>query len=219
MPAAPSFTDTLRAEAAADWTRSTRHRFVETLGDGTLDDAVLARYLAQDYQFVGTLAALLGYGIAKAPTMAAKHRLAAFATLLTSEENTYFTRAFDALGVPTAERTAPSLWPESEAFLALLRDAGERGGYADVLSVLLPAEWIYLDWGEAQAPKAPARFEHREWIRLHAVPAFRTFVMGLKADLDALAPGLGPDARARVADRFRRMVRLEGDFFDAAYRG
>ncbi|MCC7273786.1 MAG: TenA family protein, partial [Alphaproteobacteria bacterium] len=182
-----------------------------------LPDAVLRRYLVQDYAFVTTLASLVGHAIAKAPTMAGKRLFAGFAAVLTSAENSYFERCFDALGVPPEERAAPVLWEESQRFLALLRAAGE-GSYADILAVLLPAEWIYLDWAAAEEAKAPARFEHREWIALHAAPAFRDFVAALRDELDAAAAALDDAAREALAARFAAMVTLEGDFFDAACR-
>lgn len=199
------------------WTRATGHRFVRELGDGTLDDRVLARYLVQDYAFVEALATLVGLAVARAPTMAGKRLFARFAAVLTSDENTYFERCFDRLGVPPSERTNPELWPESRQFLDLLREAGE-GGYADILSVLLPAEWIYLDWGEAEAASPPPRFEHAEWIALHAGPAFAAFVAGVAREFDAATADLDPAALDRVAARFARMVELEGAFFDASYR-
>ncbi len=212
-----SFAGALRARHHAAWTRATTHRFVQELGDGTLDDRVLRRYLVQDYAFVTTLASLVGLAIARAPTMAGKRLFARFAAILTSDENTYFERCFAGLGVTRAERDRPVLWPESERFLALLRDAGDSD-YVDILAVLLPAEWIYLDWASAEAGKAPPRFEHGEWIALHANPAFEAFVMGVAAEFDAAAAGLDATARERVQQQFAAMVELEGAFFDAAYR-
>ena len=212
-----SLSAALRMQHFAAWTRATGHRFVRELGAGTLDDRVLARYLVQDYAFVEALASLVGLAVARAPTMAGKRLFARFAAVLTSDENTYFERCFASLGVAEAERTSPVLWPESQRFLDLLGAAGE-GGYADILSVLLPAEWIYLDWGEAEAVDPPSRFEHAEWVALHAGPGFSGFVAGLAREFDAATAGLDAAGLDRVAHRFGAMVELEGAFFDAAYR-
>ena len=205
----------LRAESEPDWSRATRHRFTAELGDDAIADAVYRRYLIQDYAFVGTLVSMIGYGVAKAPAMAAKAGLSQFLAVLTSAENTYFLRSFDALGVPEAERSAPELLPVSHAFLAAMRDAGEQGGYADVIATLLPAEWIYLEWAQAQAGKPrPNRFWLAEWIDLHANDDFANFVGWLKAELDRV----GPAQEAACRRRFRRIVELEAAFFDAAYQ-
>lgn len=213
------FADELRAENAAAWERAAAHPFTVELGDGTLPDAAMRRYLIQDYQFIETLVSMAGYGVAKAPTMAAKALLSGFLAAVTSTENTYFQRCFDALSVPDADRAAPALHPVAADFLAAMRDAGETGGYVDVIATLLPAEWIYLDWAKRQAPKRPTGFIHWEWIELHANPGFEAFVMGLKAELDALGHTLSPADRVRAAARFHRMVELEAAFFEAMYQG
>lgn len=213
------FADDLRAENARTWEAAAAHAFTVELGDGTLPDDAMRRYLVQDYQFIGTLVSMAGYGVAKAPTMDAKALLSGFLAVVTSAENTYFQRCFDALGVPETDRTAPPLHPVAADFIAAMDEAGRDGGYADVIATLLPAEWIYQDWAKRQASKAPPRFIHREWIDLHAGPGFEAFVMGLKAELDALGPTLTAAERTRVAGRFRRMVDLELAFFDAMYRG
>jgi thiaminase (transcriptional activator TenA) len=209
-----SLSERLRADCAAEWARAARHRFTVELGDDALPDAVYRRYLVQDYAFIGTLARMIAFGIAKAPDMPAMAGLSRFLAMLTSAENTYFIRSFDALGVPEAERGNPTLHPVSQAFLAALREAGEAGGYADVIATLLPAEWIYLDWASAQAGKPrPKRFWLAEWIDLHAGPDFAAFVGWLKGELDRA----GPPHEAACRRRFRRMVELEAAFFDAAY--
>lgn len=216
LPAGSFSAAALRARHEDAWRRATTHRFVRELGQGTLDDRVLRGYLVQDYAFVGTLASLVGLAIARAPTMAGKRLFAGFAAILTSDENTYFQRCFDTLSVAPEDRADPALWPESQRFLALLREAGE-GGYADILSVLLPAEWIYLDWATALADRLPPRFEHAEWIALHANPGFRDFVAGVAREFDDAVALLDAIQRRRVADRFEAMVLLEAAFFDAAY--
>jgi len=93
------FTDWLRARSEPDWTDAVEHRFVHELADGTVDDAVFRRYLVQDYAFVWTLTGVFGYAVGQAPTMDAKASLTGFLGTLTDEENDYFERSFDALGV------------------------------------------------------------------------------------------------------------------------
>lgn len=209
-----SLAERLRAECEPAWSAAARHRFTEELGDDAISDAVYRRYLVQDYAFIGTLVSMIGYGVARAPDMPAKAGLSQFLAALTSDENTYFLRSFDALGVPEAERTTPALLPVSQDFLAAMREAGEEGGYADVIATLLPAEWIYLEWARAQAGKPrPKRFWLAEWIDLHVNEGFEAFVGWLKGELDRVGPAQEDACRRR----FRRMVELEVAFFDAAY--
>jgi thiaminase/transcriptional activator TenA len=215
----PRFTDWLRARTEPAWTEATEHRFVEELAAGAVDDDVFRRYLVQDYAFVTTLAGLVGHAAGDAPTVDAKRELAGFLGTLTDEENDYFERSFDALSVPAAERDSPEKTPTTEAFEDLLVRASREGGYAESLSALLAVEWVYCSWGVAHADAAPDDFYLAEWIDLHAVPAFESFVAWLRTELDREGPTLSPRREAHVARHFRRAVDLEVAFFDAAYEG
>ncbi|MFB6305352.1 MAG: TenA family protein [Haloferacaceae archaeon] len=208
------FTDRLRA--GSDWDAAVDHRFVRELGAGTLDDDVFRRYLVQDYAFVGELVSLVGRAVADAPTMAAKARLSTFLGVVTDDENDYFERSFDALGVERSTYEDPELTPTTAAFRDHLRAAASTGGYAETLAVLVPAEWIYRDWATA-VTEPPAAFYLAEWVDLHATDEFSAFVDWLRAELDREGEALSDRRTERVTRLFERTVALESDFFGAAY--
>jgi thiaminase (transcriptional activator TenA) len=56
------------------------------------------------------------------------------------------------------------------------------------LSVLVVAEWLYLDWASRAPQPLPKNFVHAEWITLHDNPNFRGFVHFLRAELDRVGP-------------------------------
>ncbi len=211
------FTDWLRERAEPAWSAACGHRFTVEIADGSLDPAVFRRYLVQDYAFIETLATVLGFAIARAPGMAAKKRLTGFLAALTSDENDYFIRAFDAVGVGEVERTAPELASATREFRELMLAAAEAGSYEDLLAVIVPAEWIYLTWASDQAEAAPSQLHYREWIELHIDPAFADFVDWLRGELDGIGPELSDQRRRDIEARFRRLVELEVAFFEQAY--
>lgn len=213
----PRFTDWLRERAEPDWTAATEHRFVREVGDDTVDERVFRRYLVQDYAFVGTLADAVGHAAGDAPAVASKRELAGFLGTLTSDEDDYFERSFDALGVPETDRTAPALEPVTEAFVDLLRRAALEGGYAETLAVLVPAEWIYLTWARGVVDGNRDRFYLDEWVELHANQPFASFVDWLRRELDQHGPGLSARRQRRVERHFGRTVALEVAFFEMAY--
>ena len=128
------FIEWLRQQAEPAWSEATDHRFTRELAEGTLADAVMRRYLVQDYSFLDSFVRLVASAIVKAPSLAVcrtdvcrpRHgtrrprgvksdRLLAdriplgrFLGAVSGEENTYFHRAFDALSVPEADRTHPT---------------------------------------------------------------------------------------------------------------
>ncbi len=94
-----------------------------------------------------------------------------------------------------------------------MREAAQTRRYAAALSVLVVAEWLYLDWA-SQAPKPlPDNFVHAEWITLHDNLDFRGFVDFLRAELDRV----GPVQEDLCRDFLGRAVALELSFFEAAY--
>lgn len=213
------FSARLRAACAADWDAAIGHPFVRALSTGTVPPKVMRHYLVQDYQFIDRFVALLGAAIATAEGFPARLRLSRFLAMITSDENTYFLRAFDALGVPPSEREAPMLEPVVREFQALMAEAAETRLYAGALSVLVVAEWLYLSWAERHEGPLPPDFVHAEWITLHDNPFFRDFVGWLRGELDRAALALAPAELARCESLFRRAVALERRFFDRVWSG
>jgi thiaminase/transcriptional activator TenA len=211
-------TEWLRDAAEPDWSAATGHRFALACNAGAVPPAVMRRYLVQDYQFIDAFAALLGRAIHSAPDLAARLPLGRFMGMLCSEENTYFLRSFDALGVPEALRRDPPLSDAARGFRALMVEAAGSPRHADHLAVLCVAEWIYLSWARPARDTRPAEpFWCAEWVDLHASPYFEGFVEGLRAALDREVAALDAAGRARVRALFERAARLERAFFDSAY--
>ncbi len=215
------WTDALAAAHGEAWRAATGHRFVRDLGADTLTDAVFRRYLVQDFAFIDALVTALGYAIAKARTLPAKRRLAGFLAAVTGDETNYFERALTALDAADAfhapERVV--LAPATARFRDLLAETGARGSYAEILAVIVPAEWVYLTWATACPRPWPERFQLREWIALHALPAFAEIVDWLRSELDASERTLSAAERIRIEELFAATLDLERAFFDSAYAG
>jgi thiaminase/transcriptional activator TenA len=207
------FTEILRAASEPGWSHAVGHRFVKELFAGAMPDAVMARYLIQDHRFLDSFLTMLGAALASADTFEARLRFGRFIGMVSGEENTYFLRAFEALGVTQVRRAADPDTQPTAGFKAIMREAAETRSYAAALSVLVVAEWLYLGWASRAPKPLPDNFVHGEWITLHDNPDFRSFVDFLRAELDRVGP-----AQADLChDFFRRAVTLELSFFEAAY--
>ncbi|MEN5109255.1 TenA family protein [Pseudomonas sp. TWI672] len=207
------FSQTLRRQNEATWSAAVGHRFVTELCNGSVADPVMVRYLVQDHRFLDSFLTLLGAAIATADTFEARLRFGRFAGMISSDENTYFLRAFQALDVSTQQRAEPKDTVPTAGFKAILREAAATRSYAAALAVLNVAEGLYLDWA-LKAPKPmPDNFVHAEWITLHDNAAFQDFVAFLQAELDRV----GPQEPALASDFYQRTVALELAFFDAIY--
>ena len=213
---AVTYSDTLRAASQPDWDATVGHDFVRALGDGSLPESVFRRYLVQDYRFIETLVSIVGFAVARAPDLPSKTRFAEFLGVLTGGENDYFQRSFEALGVSADDLAETEDSAVLHQFKQHMRQAADAGTYADVLSVLLPAEWIYLEWAQSLAGRQPGPFYLHEWITLHSEPAFAAFVAWMTLQMDQAAPEPGSDGDTRVRKSFAHMVALERAFFSEA---
>ena len=164
----------------------------------------MARYLVQDHRFLDSFLTLLGAALATADTFEVKLRFGRVIGMVSSEENTYFIRAFRALGVTEDRRAADPDTQVTAGFKAIMREAARTRSYAAALSVLVVAEWLYLDWASRAPKPLPANFVQPEWITLHDNPGFRDFVDFLHAELDRV----GPPQADLCRDFFRRAVAL-----------
>ena len=86
------WTETLKSTSEPSWTEAVEHRFVSQVFAGTIPAKVI------DHRFLDSFLALLGAAIATADTFEARLRSGRFAGVVSGEENTYFMRAFEALG-------------------------------------------------------------------------------------------------------------------------
>ena len=190
------FSAELRQLTGTTWDAAVGHRFVTEIWRGEVPPPVLTTYLVQDHQFFDSFLALMGAAVATADRPEARVVHARQLGVVAGPENDFFARAFVEL-MDTARRSAD---------------------YASCLTVLLVAEWLYLDWATRPDTTAPDEPLQREWIDLHRGSAFETWVEFLRTELDRVATGLEPADRERVRELFTRTVDLELAFFDAAYR-
>jgi thiaminase/transcriptional activator TenA len=211
-----SATQHLQSLAAEEWHATTHYAFTNALADGTLSRDNMVGYLQQDYQFIEGFVRLLASALAHAPTLADAVPSARFLGSVCGPENTYFLRALHALEVPP---TAPAA-PETIALQQLMDQARRTGGYEIMLSVVVVAEWIYLDWAtplEDGANDLP--FWLGEWITLHSDDRFTQVVAYLRDQLDTVWDTLDENTRKDVTATFTEAVRLERAFFEASRAG
>ena len=205
--------------AAGDqWDRVIHHKFTKELAAGTIDRAVLKKYLIQDHRFLDAFVVLLGAIISHARSLEDRIPACQFLALVTSKENTYFERCFARLGCTAAERASIPDADCTTGFCNLMRDAARHGSLAEMLSVIVVCEWSYLSWGDLVKDTTNRDdFVCYEWVDLHSGEEFTALVAYLRGLLDKEGPALSADERAACQKRFLEAVQLEEDFFDFAY--
>jgi thiaminase (transcriptional activator TenA) len=212
-----AFSDWLQAKNQATWDAMVTHRFCRDLASDRLSEAAFVRYLRFEHAFVRAAIGIFAYALAKAPTAADQDHLISVLAGLAGEQEDYFRRAFARLGLDPAP-LAPDALPEAARGLreGVLTIAAE-GSFAEILTAMLAAEWMYLTWCEQAHARSPKREAPADWIRLHVEPDFRTQVDWLRRRLAEIGPVLATEEQARCANHFGRVLALEIAFHDAPY--
>jgi thiaminase/transcriptional activator TenA len=212
-----AFSDWLQAKNQATWDAMVTHRFCRDLASDRLSEAAFVRYLRFEHAFVRAAIGIFAYALAKAPTAVDQDHLISVLAGLAGEQEDYFRRAFARLGLDPAP-LAPDALPEAARGLreGVLTIAAE-GSFAEILTAMLAAEWMYLTWCEQAHARSPKREAPADWIRLHVEPAFRTQVDWLRRRLAEIGPVLATEEQARCANHFGRVLALEIAFHDAPY--
>jgi thiaminase/transcriptional activator TenA len=216
-PKVEKFSEYLKNYSGELWLEATNHKFTNELMNDTLKNDIFKKYIVQDYIFIESLVTLISKAIFLAPNMHSKVKWAAFIYAITSDENNYFIRSFDALNITKEEREETKLLPSINDFANLMLQISNSGSYAQILSIILAAEWIYCTWASRAKEPYPDRFYLSEWIILHNNIAFHKTVAWIKGELDTLALELSYIEQEEIAKLFLNLVRLEIAFFDACY--
>jgi thiaminase/transcriptional activator TenA len=213
-----SFTSTLREKIRGVWEEAIRHRLFHEIATDTIDDAVYERYLKIEFGFVDTAARVLGLTVAKAPSFTERRVLAASLHDLTANQFDYFLGTFEQLGSPPEQRH-PTYRPAlAEDLHALFETTATHGRYEEILTCMLAAEWLYLEWC-SEAHKTPSRRPYiADWVALHAGGNFARHVKWLREQLDRLAPRLDDSTRVQLAHLFKASLIAEIGFHTAAYK-
>lgn len=211
------FSEWVRAQASDSWDAFLEHRFVRECTDGSMDSRVYEAYLEQEYAFVETAASAVGYAIGEAPSMQQVRRLAEALDGLVTDQRAYFEETFDTLGVE--EWRNPDPLPETRHMSDLVLRAATGTGYAESLTPMLAAEWLYATWCERAVAEGSFDTDSPvgRWITLHHEESFRTHVEWLRDELDRIGPELRTDRQRDVEYLFRRTLDLEAEFHAAPY--
>ncbi|HUC17323.1 MAG TPA: TenA family protein [Acetobacteraceae bacterium] len=208
-----AFHETLREANREAWDAMQSHPFVRAIEDGRLAPAEFLRYLAYERDFVGAAIEIFTQALIKAPGFAAQRHLISVLRALAEEQMPYFDAVFAALG---AKPEPPESFPRAVvAFRGGMLGIARAGSYAEILTAMLAAEWMYETWCRRATARPIAEPHIARWVALHAAADFAASVAWLKREVDEEAARLGEDGRALLARRFSEALLLEIGFHAA----
>ncbi len=210
------FGDQLVADHQLLWDRMQSHRFVMDIVAGRLPAAVFSRYLVYEAGFVATAVRIFAFAVAKAPTLGEQTWLVGVLKALTEEQIAYFRATFEHLGIDPEryDRDDPRVTDFDRGMLEI----AETGAFADIVTAMFAAEWMYWHWCTKAAQAKIADPLLRQWIDLHAAESFADQARWLKAEVDRHGAIACESERERLSRLFGKVLKLEIAFHDAAYR-
>lgn len=203
-----SLSQRLWAENADLAAEALAHPFVRGIADGSLPEARFAGYVAQDSFFLEAFARAYALGAARSPDRAG---LDAFAGLLQGvrEELRLHEGYAGRLGIDLA---GVEPLPATLVYTDFLLATAALGDVGMLCAAMTPCMRLYAHLGGALAGSAGGPY--REWVETYSAPEFGQLAGTLEGLLDRYAV----DTLA-VRGAYRRAMRLELAFFDAALTG
>lgn len=209
------FTEQLLAEHHEGWQAMQYHPFVTGIEDGTLPARVFNQYLVFEGDFVATAIGIFSYAVLKAPDIRHQRWLIGVLDALANEQIAYFERVMNARDVNPANylRSAPEVYRFSQGML----HTAETGSYAEILTLMFGAEWMYYHWCERVSRAEIADPDIKAWVVMHAQKTFIDQASWLKAELDHCATELSASERQRLSVLYGQVLQWEIDFHSAAF--
>lgn len=214
------FTDKLRNEVNANWSKQLNHPFVRGIGEGTLDVERFKNWIRQDYLYLKDFARIFAWATTKAPSLDQMSWYTGVQDLTLNTEMDLHREYAKQFGVSAEDLEAATKWPTTQAYTDfLLRNAAD-GGLAELVAVLLPCSWGYA-WIGKQLEEAglPDEERYAEWIQTYSSDEFQQSAEWLKNEMDRLAEGCTAEEQARLLDLFLRSSHYELRFWDMCYHG
>lgn len=207
--------DEILAENAAVFEAMLRHRFVADIEHDRLPEDVFLAYLRYEGAFVETAISIFALAVAKSPGIDESRWLIGVLDALANDQIAYFERTFAHLGISgdIGGDADPRVTAFRDGMIAIARD----GSFLDIVVAMFAAEWMYWTWCSAASRTGISDPVLKEWVQLHATPAFADQARWLKAEIDAAGGKLSRAEKARLSSIFARVTEMEIAFHDAAY--
>ena len=212
-----------RDAAGPEWTRYTRHAFVEGMRDGSLPRPAFLHYLVQDYIFLIHFSRAWALAVTKAETVEEMRLCAATVNALINEEIALHVKTCAEAGLSEEALEAADEAPENLAYTRYVLDAGHSGDMLDLLAALAPCVLGYGEIGARLGAEATSD-AYRDWIDTYAGADYQGVCTDVGALIDTVAARtLGDDPQASprwpaLCRRFATATRLEVGFWDMGLR-
>jgi thiaminase (transcriptional activator TenA) len=211
----------LREDSAPIWDRLHAHPFLRELADGSLPLDRFRFFIEQDDVYLEEYVRCLAMGAAKSRNDV---ELRYFTTdlLQVIDDELPSNRALLArvieMGAEDRGGTLAAA-PANIAYTSYMQAVAARGGALEIMAVLLPCAWSYVEIATGLEPGATTNDVYSGWVDFFRSPEVVLMIEAMRRDFDRACdhPSVGADRRAELARIFAMSSRLELGFWEMAY--
>ncbi len=215
-----ALTDRLHAAAKPIWDAQIEHPFVQGIGDGSLETDKFRNWVLQDYLYLKEFARIFAWAVAKADNLVSMGWYANVLHLTLNTEMSLHRAYAERFDISREELESQPMWPTTRAYTDFLVRVSADGDMADLLAVLLPCAWGYVDVARGLAAGSePDDERYAEWISQYASDEFREAAEWLKAELNRVADGASAAKEQRLTELFVLSSRYEWQFWEMCWQG
>lgn len=214
-----SFSQLLRQQADGIFDAIYEHPFVRGIASGQLQKEQLIHYVKQDFEYLNAYMRIYGIAISKSSS---REEIAMFneqvSFILNSEIHPH--QNFCAVaGVTYEELQGYPLAPSAHHYIRHMLTVAHEGTLGEIMAVLLPCPWTYLDIGQRLLEEVKPTESHPfyEWIQFYGSRA-EGVTSKFCARVDQWAENTTPLEREKMTDHFILSCQLEYMFWDMAYK-
>lgn len=213
-----SFTEELREQGEHIFQAIYEHPFVRGIAEGNLKKEQLIHYVKQDFEYLNAYMRIYGIAISKCNT---REDIVAFneqiSFILHSEihpHNNFCNYA----GVSYEQLHGYPLAPSAHHYIRHMLTVAHEGSLGEIMAVLLPCPWTYLDIGQRMLEEVKPTEAHPfyDWIHFYGSRADGA-TSKFRNRLDEWAKESTEEQRTKMKEHFLLSCQLEYMFWDMAY--
>jgi len=196
------------------WERNLEHLFLKEIESGDLPIENFKFYMKQDYLYLLEYCKAIALLIAKSGS---EDKIRDYTEVLYKTVNLeidHHRKYCEKVGIEDLLET--EMAPTTAAYTQYLVKTAYSESVPEIISVILPCFWVYLDMGKELDP-SDTREEYREWILMYRSEEFEELIKKLKNDLDSYLEKMGEDEIGKIDNIFERSLRYEYKFWEMCY--
>ncbi|WP_445489065.1 thiaminase II [Niallia sp. 03133] len=215
------FSHELRKEADSIFNAIFEHPFVQGIGNGDLKAEQLIHYVKQDFEYLNSFIQIYGTAISKCDNREDMEMFNEQISFILKSEVHPHNNFCEVAGVAYEELQGFPLSPSAHHYIRHMLTVAQHGSIADIIAVLLPCPWTYLEIGKKlmQEVKPDPSHPFYDWIHFYGArkDSMDTITARFCDRLDDLTEHASDQQKEKLKEYFLLSCQLEYKFWEMAY--